>query len=177
VRDPAAVGLRKRVIVLEPDLGHGALTAMYLDRQTGWLYPDVSLVDPSGNCVFQTNRLRLRGPDPDGRPLGVVWGDSTVFGLHQVDGTWPELISDHIPTHLFLNGGVEGSTYLHTLKRAVEFNRTHVVDVNVVACGCFPLFDNKRTGRDSRRGPAHDSNVAEPFDDRDGHLRPDSRSR
>ena len=140
--------LRKRVLVWEPDMDHGALKAMYVDRETGFLYPDVCLVNPKGKVAFQSNSLCLRGPDTDERPIGVVWGDSTVFGLHEVERTWPEMLSDHFPEILFLNGGIEGAEYLDILKRAVDFNREHAVAVNVMVCGYHRVFDNKHVAED-----------------------------
>ena len=140
-------------------MDHGALKAMYVNRETGTLYPDVCLVSPAGKPAFQSNTLALRGPDTDGRPIGVVWGDSTVFGLHEVDRTWPEMLSDHAPGVLFLNGGIEGSLYVDVLRRAIEFNRRHQVAVNVVVCGYHPVFENKHLASDLENAIAEIPNL------------------
>ncbi len=112
----------------------GALQSIYYDAEEKWLRPDLYMVDPDGNMLWQTNSLRLRGPDvePDDK-IGVVWGDSVVFCVYE--RSWPEMLSDFASDCVFLNGGVEGVNYVTVLEHAIDFNAKREVAVNVILTG------------------------------------------
>jgi hypothetical protein len=132
----------KSVRVIGPGVTYGALQAMYFDRANNSLYPDVCIVGQSGEILFETNALGLRGPDVlPGQRIGVVWGDSVAFCVPTRG--WPEMINDLSSDLLFLNGGLEGVEYSAVLQRAVTFNRTHAVAVNVVLPGLHPVGRNE----------------------------------
>ena len=130
----------KRVHAIEPNFDHGLVKTMYYDRQTQWLYPDFCMVDLDGNLLWQTNALRLRGPDVEtGAKIAVVWGDSVVFGVFARG--WPEMLGDFSEC-IFLNGGIEGIDYVGVLNRAIDFNASHQVAVNVLMPGWHPVGAN-----------------------------------
>lgn len=138
--------LKKTTHVVEPKQ-QGILKALYFDAETNWLRPDVCLIDPDGEVLWQTNALALRGPDVEqGARLGIVWGDSAIFGVHERG--WPEMINDFSQDCTFLNGGIEGVNYLTVLRRALEFNRHNDVAINVVFTGWHDLGANRNLEAD-----------------------------
>src|SRR5579872_2320310 len=116
----------------------------YVDRATSTLVPNVVCINEAGDILFETNSLGLRGAEPKaGQNLAVVWGDSVVFSLFRPGlAGWPEQINDESIDCLFLNGGVEGRFYPHTILRALEFNRKHTVALNLLTLGWMPA-DNR----------------------------------
>ncbi|MBV8601366.1 MAG: SGNH/GDSL hydrolase family protein [Candidatus Eremiobacteraeota bacterium] len=141
------LGLKKHVHVVEPGLDWGIFQSMYVDRKTNWLIPNVCLIEPDGKILFQTNALRLKGPDVEpGTNIAIVWGDSQVFGAGTTG--WPELMNEFSPSCVFLNGGIEGVDYVAVLQRVVEFNRQHPVAVNVVLPGWHTVGKNKNFASD-----------------------------
>src|ERR1051325_12074639 len=69
------------------------------------------------------------------RKLAVVWGDSVVFGVRW---SWPCLIDEFAPGYQFLNDVIEGDPYTNILRRAAEFNRAHLVSLNILLPGWHP---------------------------------------
>ena len=139
----------KRTILLGPDRDQAFIQAQYLDAVAKWLYPDVALLGADGAVLWQTNRFGLRGADVEpGQRIGVVWGDSVVFGLYS--RTWSEMLNDYSTDCIFLNGGVEGATYVDVLRRAVDFNRRERVAVNVIMPGWLEIGSNEHFERDLR---------------------------
>lgn len=139
--------VQKKVHVLTPGSPHGTLKAMYFDPETKFLYPDVCVVNPQGEILIRTNSLGLRGADvAAGERIGIVWGDSVVFGTHRK--SWPEVMNEYGAGCVFLNGGVEGQVYQQVLRNAVHFNERHDVAVNVILLGWHLPGDNKSIVRD-----------------------------
>jgi lysophospholipase L1-like esterase len=139
--------MSKNVHVVGPVFDHGLVKAMYYDRSTQWLYPDFCMVDPDGNVLWQTNALRLRGPDVEpGAEIGIVWGDSVVFCTYRRG--WPEMLNDYSKSCTFLNGGIEGIDYVGILTRAIDFNARHRVAANIIMPGWHPIGDNASFGAD-----------------------------
>jgi len=124
----------KSIHVIEPVFDHGALKAIYYDTESTWLRPNLCMVDPNGNVLWQTNAMCLRGPDVEaGARIGVVWGDSVVFCVYE--RSWPEMLSDFAEDCVFLNGGVEGVDYVTVLEHAIDFNVKRKAAVNVILTG------------------------------------------
>lgn len=118
---------------------------MYVEPAVKWLRPNLAIVAPSGEILWQSNALRLKGPDVENdAPIAVVWGDSVVFGCHERG--WPEMLNDYAENYTFLNGGFEGIGYVDVLSRVVEFNRTYRVSFNVVFPGWYPTDGNREFG-------------------------------
>jgi len=114
-----------------------AIKRLCFDDQTQKLRPNLTLVDARGAVVFEINELGLKGaPRDPSRKLGVVWGDSVVFGVRW---SWPCLIDELAPGWQFLNGGIEGDPYENVLRRVTAFNRQYEVALNVVMLGWHPL--------------------------------------
>jgi hypothetical protein len=95
--------------------------------------------------VFETNEVGLKGDvlDPQ-RKLAVVWGDSVVFSAGR---GWPCVIDRLAPGWQFLNGGLEGDPYSNILRRALEFNRHHDVELNLLMLGWHPFALSPGTSR------------------------------
>ena len=116
--------------------------SLYLDREAMTLIPDRVFVNERGDYLFETNSLGLRGPEPSpGQRIAVVWGDSVVFSM--VGQGWPELINNDALDCLFLNGGVEGATYLQIIKRALAINRRRPATLNLLMLGWTPYPGNR----------------------------------
>jgi hypothetical protein len=131
----------KTVVVLPKGTTASYLLGLYFDRSTQTLAPNLACVDEDGTLLFETNSLRLRGPEPRrGQRLAVVWGDSVVFSV--LGRSWPDEIDDGTLDCLFLNGGIEGCPYRNVLGRAVNFNRAHDVALNVIMLGWHPFPHN-----------------------------------
>lgn len=138
-----AASLKKEVHVLKDGVQTGLVQGLWLDRETGQVRPNVCILDAEGNVLLQTNDLGLRGPDVrEGDRIGVVWGDSVVWGVLGSD--WPEKMNEMVSGCTFLNGGLEGSDYNSVLERAVRFNELHAVRVNVLFPGWHTVGDNSR---------------------------------
>ena len=70
----------KTIRILTSGTHWGLVKSLYFDSVSGWLCPDVCVVDENGTVLFQTNSLRLRGPDiVSNARICVVWGDSVRF--------------------------------------------------------------------------------------------------
>jgi hypothetical protein len=139
----------KSVHVIDESSDLGVLQSIYYEPEAKWLRPDLYMVDRDGNMLWQTNALRLRGPDvePDTR-IGVVWGDSVVFCVYE--RSWPEMLSDFTEDCVFLNGGVEGVDYITVLEHAIDFNVKHRAAVNVILTGWEPMGVNSALAGDLR---------------------------
>ena len=138
---------QKTVHVLPANRNAGYAQGLYLDATTGTLVPNLVFVDESGDVLFETNSLGLRGPEPaPDQRFGVVWGCSVVFSI--VGRGWPELITDASVDCLFLDGGVEGSPYPHILKRALDTNRVRPAALNLLMLGWRPFLDNRHVHDD-----------------------------
>lgn len=139
----------KSVHVVDAKTDLGALQAIYYDGESKWLRPNLCMVDQDGKVLWQTNALRLRGPDvePDTQ-IGVVWGDSVVFCVNE--RSWPELLSDFADDCVFLNGGVEGVDYVTVLEHAIDFNAKRKVAVNVILPGWEGIGFNSQLTIDLR---------------------------
>ena len=140
--------LKKQAAIIDPALDHGTNKALYCDPTTNWLYPDRVIMDLEGHALWQSNGLRLKGPDVEpGRRIAVVWGDSVVFGVcptwPDIFTSWPETINEFSPDCTFLNGGIEGIQYTDVIKRAIQFNCEHDVVVNIVVLGWHLVGANK----------------------------------
>lgn len=121
--------------------------SLYLDRATMTLIPNLAFVNEKGEFLFEINSLGLRGPEPeDGQPIAVVWGDSVVFSM--AGKSWPEQINDGTLDYLFLNGGVEGSSYFEILRRAIALNRKRPAALNLILPGWHHFPDNRHVQRD-----------------------------
>jgi len=121
------------------------------DRDRAALQPNVVCIDRDGSIIFEINEVGLKGDSIDPhRKLGVVWGDSVVFGSGR---GWPCLLDRLAPGYQFLNGGLDGDHYDNILRRASEFNRDHLVALNLLMLGWHPLippqleFRHRRTPR------------------------------
>jgi hypothetical protein len=125
--DPAR--LRTVLPVADTDV----FKALYYDRDEKALRPNLTFVDMTGQIVFETNEVGLKGDplDPQ-RKLAVIWGDSVVFGSGR---GWPCLLDRLAPGWQFLNGGLDGDPYSNILRRASEFNRKHSVSLNLLMLG------------------------------------------
>jgi hypothetical protein len=119
---------------------------LYLDKLTGRLRPNLTLVLSDGAVYFETNEIGLKGdPIDPSRRQAVVWGDSVVFGI---DRGWPCLIDDLLPGYQFLNGGIEGDIYSNVLERAVELNRQRDISINILLLGWHPHGHNEHVRSD-----------------------------
>jgi hypothetical protein len=126
----------------------GSIQALYLDRQTRRLIPNVSFVRPDGSIFFEVNEIGLKGDPVDlTRKLAVVWGDSVVFGIGP---SWPYLLDPFVPGYQFLNGGIEGDDYRNVLRRMIELNRERPVGINILFPGWHPHGLNQELGADLR---------------------------
>lgn len=126
----------------------GSIQALYLDRQTRRLIPNVSFVRPDGSIFFEVNEIGLKGDPVDlTRKLAVVWGDSVVFGIGP---SWPHLLDPFVPGYQFLNGGIEGDDYRNVLRRMIELNRERPVGINILFPGWHPHGLNQELGADLR---------------------------
>ena len=129
--DPTA--LRTVLPVADTDV----FKALYYDRDEAALRPSLTFVDRSGQIVFETNEVGLKGDPLDRqRKLAVVWGDSVVFASGR---GWPCLLDQFAPGWQFLNGGLDGDPYSNILRRASEFNRKHPVSLNLLMLGWHPF--------------------------------------
>ncbi|MGH7660253.1 MAG: hypothetical protein ACRENA_04955 [Vulcanimicrobiaceae bacterium] len=132
-----------KTIHVIPSTSNGAYEqGFYLNRSTMTLIPDQAFVNEKGEFLFETNSFGLRGAEPEeGQPIVVIWGDSVVFSMP--GRGWPEQMNDDSPAYLFLNGGVEGTSFAEILKRAVAFNRKRRVELNVILPGWHHFPDNR----------------------------------
>jgi hypothetical protein len=129
------------VKIVHLDLGHHASKLLYYDKDTAALRPQLVFVRSDGSIVFEINELGLKGEAVDeSRKLAVVWGDSVVFGA---GWSWPCLIDSLAPRYQFLNGGIEGDSFMNILRRASELNRQREVALNLVMLGWHPVPDNR----------------------------------
>ena len=128
-----AASTKKTVHLIPAD---AAIKRLCFDEAMQSLRPNLVLVDRQGAVVFEINELGLKGAGRDrSRKLAVVWGDSVVFGVRW---SWPCLIDEFAPGYQFLNGGIEGDPYTNILRRAAEFNRAHLVSLNILLPGWHP---------------------------------------
>jgi hypothetical protein len=124
--------------------------ALYYDRERAALRPNLVFIDPNGSIVFETNEVGLKGDPLDpGRKLAVIWGDSVVFGSGK---GWACLLDRLAPGYQFLNGGLDGDPYSNILRRASEFNRQHVVALNLLMLGWHPFVPSQSAWHPVRRG-------------------------
>ena len=124
-----ATALRTVLPVVDTDV----FKALYYDRDRAALRPNLTFVDMSGQIVFATNELGLKGgPRDPQRKLAVVWGDSVVFGS---GWGWPCLLDELAFGWQFLNGGLDGDPYSNVFRRAAEFNGRHEVALNLLMPG------------------------------------------
>lgn len=140
----------KSVHVVDPKrFDHSVVKALYFDAQNQSLKPDFCMVDPDGEFLWQTNAMRLRGPDVQpGTKIGVVWGDSVVFCVYQ--RSWPEMLADFKEGWVFLNGGIEGIDYVKVLERAIDFNASYKVEANIILPGWESIGMNSGLANDLR---------------------------
>ena len=111
--------------------------AVFYDRERAALRPNLVFVHGDGTVVFETNEVGLKGdPLDNSRKLAVVWGDSVVFSAGR---GWPCLLDRLAPGWQFLNGGLEGDPYGNVLRRALEFNHHHKVELNLLMLGWHPF--------------------------------------
>lgn len=119
--------------------------AVFYDRERAALRPNLVFVHPDGTVAFETNEVGLKGDalDPK-RKLSVVWGDSVVFSAGR---GWPCRLDPLAPGWQFLNGGLEGDPFSNILRRALEFNRHHAVELNLLMLGWHPFAFSPGTSR------------------------------
>ena len=133
--DPAT--LREVHLVAETDV----FKALYFDRKSLALRPNLIFVDQNGATVFQTNEVGLKGSGLDrSRKLAVVWGDSVAFGS---GSGWPCLLDEFAPTYQFLNGGLDGDPFINILRRAITFNQQQTVSLNLLMLGWHPFIPER----------------------------------
>jgi hypothetical protein len=141
--------VNKQIHVVESIYDNGLWKPIYYDPEACWLRPNLCLVNPQGELIWQSNALGLRGPDvDDNQNIGVVWGDSVVFGILQ--RSWPEMLNDFTRDYVFLNGGIEGIPYPKVLERAIDLNRRRPVAINVIMPGWLQIGSNSRFRNDLR---------------------------
>lgn len=96
------------------------------------LVPNIKLVGPDNQLLFQINALGLKGSkvgDSSCRHV-AVWGDSVTFGIGR---GWVELASDS--ETIFLAGGIEGAPARPILRNALETNKNFEFDLNIFSLG------------------------------------------
>lgn len=145
VGNPDPAQLRTILPVVDTDV----FKALYYDREHAALRPNLTFVDMSGDIVFETNEVGLKGDplDPQ-RRLAVVWGDSVVFGSGR---GWPCLIDRLAPGWQFLNGGLDGDPYSNIFRRAAEFNYRYLVELNLLMLGWHHFVPARLVTRATRR--------------------------
>jgi carbamoyltransferase len=136
-----------------------AFKALYWSGELPGMVPNLVFVNRDGSTAFESNEVGFKGDalDPS-RKLGVVWGDSVVFGAGR---GWAHLLDGLAPGWQFLNGGLEGDLYTNILRRAAAFNKQCKVALNLVMLGWHPFVPPREapTGRSKwfaghRRTPA-----------------------
>jgi hypothetical protein len=126
----------------------GTLQDLYHDIVNNCLRPNLTFVSNSGDILFETNEIGLKGDSVDpNRRLAVVWGDSVVFGKRH---GWPCLLDGMIPGYQFLNGGIEGNPYYKVLERAVRLNEQTDVALNLILLGWHDIGQNTNVATDLR---------------------------
>jgi hypothetical protein len=141
--DPAT--LRTVHVITEGE----SFKALYYDRESAALRPNLVVVEPDGSGGFEINEVGLKGDPLDPRrKLAVVWGDSVVFGSGR---GWVCLLDRLAPGYQFLNGGLDGDPYANILRRASEFNRRHPVALNLLMLGWHPFVPSVLAAPPSRR--------------------------
>lgn len=122
--------------------------ALYYDRESAALRPNLVVVEPDGSGGFEINDVGLKGDALDPRrKLAVVWGDSVVFGSGR---GWAHLLDGLAPGWQFLNGGLEGDLYTNILRRAGAFNAKHPVALNLVMLGWHPFVPSRGRAKPGR---------------------------
>jgi len=152
----------KRVLVVQPSMSGGTFQALYFDRLTNELYPDVCLIGTNGEYLFSTNSLRLKGADVEpGASIGIVWGDSQVFGAGR--SGWPEAMNSWSRGCTFLNGGIEGVNHQVVLNRAqifnLDFKQDYHICVNILVPGIHDVGSNATFSKDLMRAVDHLPNL------------------
>ncbi|NYZ17915.1 SGNH/GDSL hydrolase family protein [Azospirillum sp. RWY-5-1] len=130
----------REVIEFTPSQEYTSRQSFYMLPGRAGLFPNRTFV-LGGMVLFDTNRLGLKGSDPDPTlKQAVIWGDSVVFAHER---GWVYGLNGAIPGWQFHNGGIEGDPLDNILDRAAAMQGRLKIDANILFPGWHPSFEGR----------------------------------